>query len=69
MKQLLLYTAGVSAVILTACSLLQTSLAPKAASIINAYCLEPQAARLVLREQVATQIAPNRVEIHCKGDQ
>lgn len=69
MRQLLVYTSGAICLVLAACSLLQTSIAPKAAAIVSAYCQEPQASRLTLRAQVATLIVPNQIEIHCVGDQ
>lgn len=54
--------------LLWGCAQLQTKVGPEAAKAINTYCLQPQAARLVLREQVNALIAPNEVKITCQGD-
>jgi hypothetical protein len=49
-------------------SLVTGKIAPKAAQVITAYCLEPQSTRLLVREQVNSLITPNAVRIDCAGD-
>lgn len=50
------------------CSVLQAKVGPKAATAINQYCLQPQANRLLLRQEVNSLIAPNSVQINCEVD-
>ena len=70
MKQLIIYASSMTAfAIVASCSILSTNLAPKASAVITAYCKEPQAERLLVRQEVAAQISPNTLEIHCQGDQ
>lgn len=65
-RNLVLILVGATALI--GCAALQTRVGPRAAKAINQYCLEPQGERLLLREQVNSLIAPNSVQINCKGD-
>lgn len=69
MKQKLIYLGIVTCMLLVACMTFQAKIAPKAAAIVAAYCLEPQAERLLIRQQVAALTGANHIEIHCAGDQ
>lgn len=51
------------------CSEINKNIAPKAAQVINTYCLEDQSVRLVVRQQVNELIKPNAVRIDCAGDE
>lgn len=59
---------GLSLFMSTGCTTLSTQVGPRVAKAVNRYCQEPLSARLLLREQVNTQIAPNSVRVQCAGD-
>lgn len=52
---------------LSGCTLF-TKAAPQIAKGVNRYCLEQQATRLLIREQVNMLIIPNSIQVHCAGD-
>ena len=35
---------------------------------VGSYCQIPQGQRLIIRNEVAAVTAPNRIEVHCAGD-
>ena len=45
------------------------AVAGAAKSIVAGYCAQSPASRALTREMVAAEIYPQRVEIHCEGDQ
>jgi hypothetical protein len=58
----------VTALALSGCALIAPKVGPQVAKAINRYCQEPLSERLVLRESVNSQIAPNSVKVTCSGD-
>lgn len=48
--------------------LVTQKIGPSAAKAINEYCLQPQDARMALRQQVNSLVTPNSVQINCSGD-
>lgn len=56
------------ALCVSGCDVLSTKVGPKLAKVVMRYCEQPQDARLALREQVNTLIAPNHVQVNCVGD-
>lgn len=55
--------------LLWGCAQFQRKAGPEIAKAINSYCKQPLEVRLVLREQVAELIAPNRARVDCEGDE
>jgi hypothetical protein len=53
---------------LTGCAVLNAEVAPRVAKTVNVYCLEPQASRLLIRQQVNALIEPNSIAITCGDD-
>lgn len=55
-------------VAVSGCSLIQSEIGPTVAKQINRYCREPVASRMLVRTEVNSMIAPNRIEVQCAGD-
>jgi hypothetical protein len=53
---------------LTGCAAFNKEVAPRVAQAVNAYCLEPQESRALIRQQVNGLIAPNTIRVTCQGD-
>ncbi len=54
------------ALLMSGCDLEQS--AHYLGSVAHAYCIASEAARASMREVIAQQIAPHRLELHCAGD-
>jgi hypothetical protein len=59
---------GVAAIALSGCSLIAPKIGPQVAKGVNRYCAEPYAERLVIRQTVNAEIAPNKITVTCEGD-
>jgi hypothetical protein len=53
---------------LAGCSVIAPKAGPYLAKGVNRYCEEPEAARVLLRTEVNSLIAPNSVRVTCSGD-
>lgn len=53
---------------LTSCSVLSPQVGPYVAKAVTRYCAEPEAGRKLLRAEVNSLVAPNAVQVTCKGD-
>lgn len=69
MKILLLIIAMFVGSSLAGCSILQGAATQVANGVVK-YCAEPEAARLLIRQNINTQLAPHGhvMHVHCKGD-
>jgi len=54
--------------LLSGCSFLQTSVGPTAKKMTDYYCDQPLEARLLVRQEIATAIAPATLKLTCPGD-
>lgn len=50
------------------CSVLAPHVGPALTKAVTRYCAEPQAERLLLRQQVNASIAPNSAQVNCAVD-
>lgn len=66
----LLICAAFGAVVLVGCALGDSHavVARSASTLVATYCKAPMPARVLLREQIAQDTAPNRVRVECAAD-
>jgi hypothetical protein len=65
MKKILLLLLAMS---ITGCTTLESRVGPKLSKAISDYCMQPQANRALLRQEVNGLIKPNSAQINCAAD-
>jgi uncharacterized protein YceK len=60
---------GMLTLALSGCSIISPKIAPTVAKGVNRYCEEPQASRMLVREEVNNMVKPHSIQVNCFGDQ